>query len=164
MTTAVAPVTGSLLVTFQYGPDDTGLGWAIAMDNPVLAWLIDETNTAEPVPVILGSHPPPPPYPDTAPVVSPPWAVREGSTWFVPNVARGSSSLMFTAIATNNGARRPIYSNFADPTLAAEWRQWAEQNPTLALATPPNLGTTDSGGTDTGGGAGIESGGTVAPH
>jgi hypothetical protein len=160
LTVAVAPLTGSLLVSFQYGPDDTGLGWAIAMDNPVLAWLVDETSAVEPSPVILGSLPPPPPFPPTAPVVSPPWAVREGTTWFVPNVARGSSSLMFTAIATNNGARRPIYSNFADPTLQAEWRQWAEQNPTLALAAPPNVGTTDDGGT----GAGVESGGTIAPH
>jgi hypothetical protein len=141
MTLAVAPVTGSILVTCEYNPDPVdgigpGLAWVILHDNPVLAWLVDETGAVPVVPVILGSMGGPPP--DTSPVKSPAWIVREGTTLFAPDIARGTPTEMFYALATNNGANRPIYAKFADYDLAVAWNQWARDNP-LALKDPPNV-------------------------
>src|SRR5262249_12527439 len=105
------------------------------VDNPVLAWLVDETGAEPPAPSIVGTLPPA--APNTSPVVSPAWTVREGQTFFIPDIARGSLSDMLTFVATNNGAQRKAYCNLADPALVAEGRQWAEAHPQLALSAPP---------------------------
>ena len=141
MTVAVAPLTGSTLVTCEYNPDAVGdagpgLAWVILHDNPVLAWLVDETGATPVVPVILGSMGGAPPVTD--PVRSPAWIVREGNTMFAPDIARGTYNEMFQLLATNNGANRPIYAKFADYDLAIAWNQWSRDNP-LALKAPPNV-------------------------
>jgi hypothetical protein len=137
MAIPVAAVTGSMLVTCEY--DTTGLAWCIMHDNVVLAWMIDDTDdTAPPVPKIVGSMPGAPT--DTSPVLSPVWAVREGGPtgiFFVPNMLRGTAHELFTFIASNNDAKRQIYTNFADQSLTLAWQQWASANPQLALAAAP---------------------------
>lgn len=135
MAVAVPPVTGSVLITCEYD-EATGLEYCILHDNPVLAWLVDETGAVLPTPVILGSLAPAPP--DTAPVISPPWAVMEGNMIFVPDTVRGSLDELLSWLAMNNGARRKIYANFAETSLAYGFKQWATINPTLALSEPPH--------------------------
>jgi hypothetical protein len=89
-------------------------------------------------PTPFSVQPLPLPPPNTDPVLSPIWAVRQGLTWFVPALWRGSSAAMlFTELATNNGAQRQLYAGFADLALLTEWQQWAALNPTLALSEPP---------------------------
>jgi hypothetical protein len=134
MTVAVAPATGSWLISCLYDPEQP-LAAVVCLDNPVLAWLVDETGAAAPVPVVLGTVAP---AVDTSPVHSPPWVVREGSSmWFVPDLVRGSAHQMFNFLTGNNGVQRQIYGDFADPVLAAEYKQWGEQNPSLVLAERP---------------------------
>ena len=123
----------SVLISCIY--DSTGLEFVMLFDNSLMAWLVDETGAAAPVPVILGAQPEA--GPDTTPVFSPSWAVREGPTIFVPDIARGSANEFFNFIATNNGANRLVYANFSDPDLATAWREWITVNPTLALDAPP---------------------------
>jgi hypothetical protein len=128
------------LVTCEYNDSvagDPGMVWVILHDNPVLAWLVDETGTTPVVPVILGTSAVPPP--DTGEIMSPPWAVKEGSTMFIPDMARGVPGEMFTFLAVNNGATRKLYANFANYELAVSWNDWARSNPSLALTSPPNV-------------------------
>jgi len=134
---AVPPMDETVLITCEYDPP-TGVAWAILHDNPVMAWLVDASG-ASPQPVILGSKPPPPP--ETAPVLSPAWAVitKAEADVFVPDVWRGDIRGFFSLVASNNGAQRPIYANFANDMLASAWNNWALGNPTLALKTPPNV-------------------------
>jgi hypothetical protein len=135
MSTAVGAVPGSLLLSFMYDP--TGLEWCTVFDNPVFAWVIDETGAVPPEPVIIGT--PPPVAPDTDPVLSPPWAVRQGGpsgTFYIPDVARGDAHAMLNFIARNNGANRQVYANFADISLVQAWQQWTVNNP-LALSSQP---------------------------
>jgi len=136
-TFAVPPVTGSLLVSCVY--DATGLAYCMMFDNAVLAWVIDVGGGVAPQPVILGSMAPAPPQ--TAPVISPAWVVREGGPsglFFVPDIARGTPQQMFTALATNNGAARKLYANFADPALVEAFKQWGSAHPDLYLETAPD--------------------------
>jgi hypothetical protein len=132
---AVPPVTGSMLVNCYY--DNTALEWIVLHDNAVLAWLVDQTGE-NPLPVILGTLPPK--APDTAPVWSPQWMVREGGPtglWFIPDVGRGTAAEMFTLLATNNDAKRSLYGNFSDPSLIVMWQEWSRANPSLALSERP---------------------------
>jgi hypothetical protein len=66
--------------------------------------------------------------------------VREGGpsgTFFIPDIARGTMAEMLTFIATNNDAKRKIYTNFADTSLITAWREWMSANPALALTEMP---------------------------
>ena len=133
--------SGGSVITCEYNPvavDDVGpgLAWVILHDNVPLGWNVD----AAPVPVILGTMPAAPPVTD--PVISPPWAQCVEGTVLVPDIWRGPVAAFFTHLATNNGARRALYANFADSALAASWQQWSETNPTLALSSPPNVEAT----------------------
>lgn len=133
---AVPPVTGSLLVSCLY--DSTGKEWCMMFDNAVLAWQIDATGAVPPQPVIVGTPAPEPP--DTSPIVSPAWVVREGGptgVFFAPDIARGTAHEMFSALATNNGARRPLYANFADTSLIQSFAEWSGAHPDLVLSEPP---------------------------
>jgi hypothetical protein len=134
---AVPPVTGSLLVTCEY--DASGLEYVILHDNIVLAWLIDTTGVGPPWPVVVGSFPPA--ATGTAPIISPPWVVREGGpsgTFFAPDLARGTALELFNALATNNGAQRKLYANFAETSLINSWNEWKAANPSLALTERPH--------------------------
>ena len=148
MATAVA-ATADLLISIEYNDaptedgTETALAWAILHDNRVMAWLIDDTGAAPVAPVILGSMPPA--APDTGEILSPLWAVRDGSTLYIPDVARCSANELFNFIATNNGANRQLYADFADVNMATAWREWASVNPTLALDAPPNIAVEDVG-------------------
>ena len=142
---AVSPTTGSLLITCEYNPVGwgdasvvPGLAWCIMHDNPVLSWLVDTTGGAPIMPVILGTLPDWTP-PDTAPVLSPRWAVRETHEIFIPDMWRGEPREFFDFIAYNNGAQRPIYAKFADTNQTIAWNVWKQANPRFALSEPPNL-------------------------
>ena len=136
MKLAIAPTDETTLLTCEYDPP-TGLAWAILHDNPLMAWLVDPDAVEPPAPVILGSLPPAPP--ETAAVVSPAWASITKGTLYVPDTWRGSVQDFFDYVATNNGAQRPIYANFADDALASAWSNWSLNNPTMALKEPPNV-------------------------
>jgi hypothetical protein len=131
----IAAAPGTLMMSMEYDP--SGLVWAMLHDNVAVGWSVDDSNKPVP-PVPLSIRPLPLPPPKTDPVLSPTWAVRQGLTWFVPSLWRGSSAAqLFTQIATNNGAQRQLYADFADGALLTEWQQWAALNPTLALVQPP---------------------------
>jgi hypothetical protein len=90
-----------------------------------------------PRPVVIGSLPDT--APNTDPVVSPQWAVRQGLTYFLQdNMARGGSAELFSFLATNNGARRKLYADFADTALRQEFIAWGQANPVLYLTDPPS--------------------------
>jgi hypothetical protein len=58
--------------------------------------------------------------------------------WFVSALWRGSSAAaLFTELATNNGASRKLWADFADGALLTEWQQWVTLNPTLVLSEAP---------------------------
>lgn len=137
MATVVLPgLPGSAIITFEY--DATGLAWVILHDNAPVCWLVDDTGATPPVPMIIGSMPPAPPA--TGAVLSPLWGqVFAGGTLFIPDIIRGTPNAVFTWLATNHGANRQLYANFAATGLAVSWQQWAANNPTRALAVPPNL-------------------------
>jgi hypothetical protein len=135
MAQAIPAVTGSMLLSFEYDP--TGLEWAILHDNPVLAWVVDEAGTTNPKPIILGSLPPA--AADTGEVLSPAFAAREGGpagTWFIPDMVRGTASELFNFIASNNGADRKLYANFADTSLIESWNQWVFNNSQALIEKP----------------------------
>ena len=139
------PAVGDLLITVEYNDDvygEPGMVWAILHDNTVLAWLVDEAAAAPPIPVIFGSMAGD--GPATGDILSPSWAVRNGATIFIPDMARGSANEFFNFIASNNGAHRPLYAKFADTALATEFQQWAGINPALYLSAPPNVATEDA--------------------
>jgi hypothetical protein len=123
----------TVLITCEYDPP-TGVAWVILHDN-LVAWL--DASGASPQPVIFGSEPPAPP--DTAPVISPAWAVITEADVLVPDIWRGDVQGFFALVASNNGAQRKIYANFANDLLASAWSNWARANPTLALDAPPNV-------------------------
>jgi hypothetical protein len=125
------PGAGALIITMEYTPAGKPGSWCIMHDNACLAWLVDDTGEAEAVPVIVGSMPARHPS-------GPQWAAydRTGSTCFVPNVMRGSARELFDYVAKNDGERQ-IYAKFADDDLAANFANWANANPTLALDNPP---------------------------
>jgi hypothetical protein len=137
---AVPATTGSLLITFEYNDavyGEPGMSWVILHDNPVLAWIVDDAGVEPVKPVILGTMGTD--SPDTGDILSPEWGVREGSTIYIPDMARGSSNDLFNFIAFNNGAHRQLYSKLADPSMSYEFNQWAAANPTMALKEPPNV-------------------------
>ena len=78
--------------------------------------------------------------PDTGKVQSPSWGHYTGQTVFIPNTKRGPLEEILSWLATNNGAHRPVYANFANRGLNASWNGWKLANPALALDEPPNLG------------------------
>jgi hypothetical protein len=131
---AAIPGGTAVLISCIYGPDP--MAYVMLFDNSVLAWLVDDAGAAPPVPVIIGTQPALT-GPDTAPVFSPAWAVRDGSTVFIPDIARGSANEFFNFVATNNGAKRPVYTKFSDFDLATAWNEWRRVNPELALTDPP---------------------------
>jgi hypothetical protein len=150
---AVMVASADLLISIEYNdaPTDDGaeiaLGWAILHDNPVLGWGIDETGATPPVPIILGSMPPA--APATDPIASPLWAVRDKGTLYIPDMARGSANELFNFVATNNGATRKLYADFADTNMATAWNEWCRVNPTLFYETPPNIAPEDVEGEST---------------
>ena len=82
----------------------------------------------------------PPAAPNTTPVLSPSWLVREGGPAgivFAPDMMRGTPHQLFDFLASNNGAQRQLYGDFADRVLATAWAAWAAGNPSLGLDTPP---------------------------
>jgi hypothetical protein len=137
---AIPDTTNAALVTFEYNSAEVdgvapGLAWVIVMDNPILAWLVDEAG-AEPVaPVIIGSLPAA--SADTGEVLSPLWAKALEGTAYAPDMWRGNYASLFTFIATNNGAKRKLYAKLETASLAAAFQSWANANPNLTLATPP---------------------------
>jgi hypothetical protein len=123
----------SICVTCVY--DTTGLKWVMLYDNPVLAWIVDESGFAPAKPVIIGTMPPPPA--PTTPVHSPVWAVRQGWEFFVPDIARGSPLEFFSFMSSNNGAMRKIYANFSERSLIADFKAWSESHPSLVMHEAP---------------------------
>ena len=130
---AVAPVVRTTLVSCVYDP--TGLAWVMLFDNTVLAWIVDEAGPTPARPVILGSLAPP--APDTTPIFSPQWAARDAWEFLVPDIARGAPGDFFTFLATNNGARRPIFANFSDSGLISDFNAWGRAHPALWLQEVP---------------------------
>jgi hypothetical protein len=138
----ITPVVTTTLISCEYnavpeGDIPAGEAYVILHDNAVLAWLIDETGAAPALPVILGSLPPP--APDTGAILSPPWAVRDASSWvvMVPDRMRGAPGDLFTFLSTNNGAQRKIYAVFSEVGLNNDYQTWARAHPTLAMMENP---------------------------
>jgi hypothetical protein len=135
----VLPIASSaLLIACTYDPTD--LAWCSMADIAVVGWLADTGDAMAPgSPVILGTMPPA--APDTTPVLSPLWAMREGPDWLwyaSPGVTfSGTVHQLLDFLATNNGATRQLYGDFLDPVLAVSWTEWAAGNPSLALDMPP---------------------------
>ena len=143
---AIPNTDGSAIITFEYDP--TGLAWCIMRDNPCVGWGVDPEaltpqapNKPEPVaaiPIIAGEMPEAPP--DTAPVLSPSWAqfVPAINGVFVPDTrSRGSLVDMFEFVASNNGADRKLWAEFASPQIAAEYSNWRARFPSHALDAKP---------------------------
>lgn len=132
---SVAPIMKTTLISCVYDPTN-GLDSVMLFDNIVLAWLVDETGALPVQPVILGTLAAP--APPTTPIYSPPWAARSGNAEFmIPDIARGSPGDLFTFLATNNGAHRPIYANFTDGGLINDFNTWARAHPDLYLKDVP---------------------------
>jgi hypothetical protein len=138
--TIIPAAPTSTIITVEYNDavwGEPGLAWAILHDNQPIGWNVGGA-TAQPV--VLGTMPAAPP--DTGAILSPLWGqVIFTGTMLLPDMFRGTPEECFTFLATNNGARRQLYANFASSALAMAWSQWAANNPTLALKEPPNLGT-----------------------
>jgi hypothetical protein len=125
-------LSGGVLISVEY--DSTGLGWCRIYDNQVLGWIVDETGAGEPQPQIIGQLPPML-APDTAPVISPQWAVFTSPAVMIPDLWRGSFSDFLDLLATNNGAWRPIGKRLGHSvTLFNEFDVWARRNPDLVLS------------------------------
>ena len=77
-------------------------------DNSLIGWLVDDDmQTDPPFPIAIGSLPPE--AADTAPVLSPQWALVENdAVVLVPDKFRGTVDRPTTWLATNNGATRKI--------------------------------------------------------
>lgn len=133
----IAAFPGALMLGFDYDP--TGLEWVVVRDSYVLAWVTDLSLIGPPEPVFLGPVPVGNP-PDTGDVVSPPYVARAGGAgtpFVVPRTTlRGDAHTVLNFIASNNGAQRYVYCDFADPMLIGAWREWAQNNP-LALTEVP---------------------------
>ena len=109
--------------------------WCDLFDNRCLGWVVDESSTAEPKPVTVGSLPPA--APDTAPVLSPQWVEVHGGHTFVPDQFRGGPFELFDWLATNNGAARQIGgAGLRDGGLTNEFNRWADQHPDLVRSRP----------------------------
>ena len=132
---SIVPGGMATLISCVYPPDDP-LRYVMLFDNSVLAWQIDDAGGAPPVPVIIGTQPAMV-GPDTGAIFSPAWAVRDGPTVFIPDIARGSANEFFNFVATNGGVLRPVYAKFSDFDLATAWNEWAKVNPTLYLKDVP---------------------------
>jgi hypothetical protein len=131
---AVEAVHDSLLIGCVYDP--TGLQWCKLRDDMVLAWVVDESSAGKaPVPVTLNGLPPV--GPSTAPVLSPPWVVKQGAAFILPDATRGGVFDLFDFLAGNNGASRQLFGDFADNALAAEFKTWGATNPALYLTAEP---------------------------
>jgi hypothetical protein len=140
MMAVTAAGSGDYVITIQYNdtPAPAGLLAATLSDNSVKAWLVDPAGVVPPIPQILGGMPADAP-PDTAPVLSPRWVevVHPYHVILVPNIRRSSYGDFFTWLATNNGASRQLYVNFAHPDLDGAFQLWAGRFPGLALSEPP---------------------------
>lgn len=139
---AVAPMTGSLLITCVYNAHEedgiaAGLAWCHLFDNPVYAWMVDPAGSPI-TPVILGTLPDWTP-PDTGDIKSPRWAVREQREIFIADLARGDMHWFLNFIAYNNGASRKLYADFSDTNLVQAWHGWKSGNPTMVLSEPPSI-------------------------
>jgi hypothetical protein len=130
MATAIPDIGGGKLITFLYHEDSV-----IMFDNPVQAWIIDETGATPAKPIILGELPPA--AGDTGDIESPQWAQFVGNAVYIPDKLRTSVAGLFTYLATNNGAHRKLWPEFMDPTLNGFYNQWREGNPDLANAYNP---------------------------
>ena len=137
MATAIPDIGGGKLITFLYHEDSV-----LMFDNPVQAWIVDETGATPAKPIILGELPPA--AGDTGDIQSPQWAQFVGNAVYIPDKLRTSVAGLFTYLATNNGARRKLWPEFMDPTLNGFYNQWREGNPDLAApynpAEPPPEG------------------------
>jgi hypothetical protein len=125
MATAIPDIGGGKLITFLYHEDSV-----LMFDNPVQAWIVDETGAAPAKPVILGELPPE--AGDTGDIQSPQWAQFVGNAVYIPDKLRTSVAGLFTFLATNNGAHRKLWPEFMDPMLQGFYNQWKEGNPDLA--------------------------------
>src|SRR5215203_3066159 len=94
MVFVVPAAQNQLLIILKY--DATGMEWVDLFDNVLVGWVVDDSGSQssgpapqsfEPAPRAIGSLPPL--APDTAPVISPQWAVMMPEVVFVPNLYRG---------------------------------------------------------------------------
>jgi hypothetical protein len=79
--------------------------------------------------VIVGTLPPV--APETGPIISPQWAAVQGSFVTVADRWRGDLDQFFSWLATNNGARRRLRSNFLSELAGTRWVAWASRYPAL---------------------------------
>jgi hypothetical protein len=124
-----APGTEELLLSFHYVDDEVWM-----FDNRIIGWAVDadEPQATAPAPRIIGSLPP---AVDTAPVLSPQWAVYgTNGTAYVPDFYRGRLSGLFTLLATNNGVQRRLNGDgFTQSYVIGEWNTWKTQNAALTF-------------------------------
>jgi hypothetical protein len=129
------------IISCNYDP--TGLAAVDLFDNPVMGWLIDETQSARSavavppiveMPIITGTMPPA--AEATGAILSPQWAHVVADSVYVPDAWRGRLSDFFTWIATNNGAQRKVRGNFRNSSLNYALATWAASNPALFNAEP----------------------------
>jgi hypothetical protein len=119
----------ALLLRLSY--DSTGLESVTINSGPIVAWVYDTANLAAGVtPLSIVSLPPVPP--DTAPIVSPQWAVAYpmsgGMVWAMDDLFAGSFDGFLTFLASNNGANRVLSGNFAEPALTNMFNDWVRRN------------------------------------
>ena len=118
----------ALLLRMTY----TGLDHVIINSGPVVAWTFDMSDPENmiAIPVAITRLPPAPP--DTAPVISPRWAISYpqsgGMVWTVDYVFAGSFPDFLTWLATNNGAKRTLEADLATPSLANMWNDWQQSH------------------------------------
>lgn len=134
---AISALPGQVIISCNYDP--TAKEWVDLFDNPVLGWLVDETqlnpNLGQPVPpigeapVIVGTMPAG--AVDTTPIFSPQWAHVVSNRIYVPDIWRGEIADFITWIATNNGAKRKVRGNFSDHNLSNIMYEWSKRNPEL---------------------------------
>jgi hypothetical protein len=134
MTFIVPAAQNQLLLTLNY--DATGLEWVDLFDNALIGWAVDEAEppTFEPAPRAIGSLAPQ--APDTAPVISPHWALAMPNVdiVFVPDLYRGTLSEFLTWLATNGDADRKVGGQgLVYPNLQNGYQSWARLNPDLVF-------------------------------
>lgn len=172
---ALPAPAGALVIVFTYNTEETadglavGLGWCIMSDTPAIGFVTDDAGGKAAIPVLLVDGPPA--APSTGDILSPTDALFFGGLCFSQAVApapaqeqgpgkkpdtflvtgRGPPESMFTHLALNNGAARPLFADFVNGQLAQAFASWAMTNPSLVLSTRPIDGAPPTGEAPPGG-------------
>jgi hypothetical protein len=122
---AIPVVSETIIVSVSYA--DT---WCKLFDNEAVGWLVDETGTESPEPVVLGTLPPA----GEESGGPPQWGRFVDPYIVIPDHSRMAFGEFLTWLATSYSLK--IASGMLYPALANYFTQWASQNPDLVQTDP----------------------------